>query len=123
MQNDQLTHFHSLQTNSYFYENHRLRSFDYNKILKIVKIHRSTFNYEQFDRVLINIKRNYDEMLHIDRKKYYNLISFVIRNQRNIILKFFAILKKFDDIIIRIRYEYERNVNEISIKRILKQIN
>ena len=123
MSDDQLIHFHFLQTNSYFYEIHRLRLFDYNKTLKIVKIYRSIFNYEQFNRVLINIERNYDEMLHIDRKKYYNLISFVIRNQDDIILKFFAILKKFNDIIIRIRYEYERNVNEIFIKQILKQIN
>ena len=93
VQDDQLIHFYFLQTNSYFYEIHRLRSFDYNKILKIVKIYQSIFNYEQFDRVLINTKRNYDKMLHIDWKKYYNFISFVICNQRDIIFKFFTILK------------------------------
>ena len=123
VQKNQLKHFHFLQTNSFLYEIHRLWSFDYNKILQIVKIHRSIFIYEQFDRVLINIEQNFDEMLHIDRKKYYNFIFSIIRNQRDIILKLLIVLKKFDDMIIRTRYEYERDVNDVFIKRILKQIS
>ena len=123
MHNDQLIHFYLLQTNFLFYEIYRFRSFDYNKILKIVKIHRSIFNYEQFDHVLINIERIFDKRLHIDRKKYYNFISFIICNQREIILKLLVVFEKFNDMIIRIRYEYERNVNNLFIKRILKQIN
>ena len=73
--------------------------------------------------MLINIERNFDERLHIDRKKYYNLISSVIRNQREIILRLLVVLEEFDDMITRTRYEYERNVNDVFIKRILKQIN
>ena len=112
-----------MQANSFFYEIQRLRSSDYNKILDIVKNHRSTLIHEQFDRVLINIERNFDEMLHIDRKKYYNLIFFVTRNQREIILKLLVVFEEFENTITRTRYEYERNVNDVSIKRILKQIN
>ena len=73
--------------------------------------------------MLINIERDFDERLHIDRKKYYNLIPSVTRNQREIILRLLVVLEEFDDMITRTRYEYERDVNDVPIKRILKQIN
>ena len=104
MQDDQLTHSHPLQANPLFYEVHRFRSSDYNKVLKIARTHRSTLSYGQSDRVLANIERDFDERLHIDRKKYYNLISSVIRSQREIILRLLVVLEEFDDMITRTRY-------------------
>ena len=123
VQDDQLTHSHPLQANPLSYEAHRLRSPDYNKALEIARTHRPTLSYGQSDRVLANTERDFDERLHIDRKKYYNLIPSVTRNQREIILGLLAVLEEFDDMITRTRYEYERDANGVPIKRILKQIS
>ena len=95
---------------------------NYNKTLKIIKIYRFTFSYENFDQILTNIERNFDKMLHINKKKYYNFILFIIYNQRDILINFLIVVKTYFEIIIRIRFEYKRNVNNVSIKRILKQI-
>ena len=60
--------------------------------------------------------------MYINKKKYYNFIFFITRNQHEILVDFLVVLKKFFNIITRTRFEYERDVNKISIKRILKQI-
>ena len=67
-------------------------------------------------------KKKFDEILHINKKKYYNFIFFVIRNKRDILIDFLIVIENYENIITRTRYEYECNVDEILIKRILKQI-
>ena len=97
--------------------------FNYNKTLKLIKFYRITiFIYNQFNRILINTKQEFDKLLHINKKKYYNFIFFTIRNQRDILISFLIVVEVYFNIIIRTRFEYKRNVNKISIKRILKQI-
>ena len=121
---DQLTHSHSLQANSFSYEAHKKRSPDYNKALELAKSHRmATLTYNQSDRVLANTEREFDELLHISKKKYYNLIPSTTRNQRDILIGFLAVVEAYPDMITRTRFEYERDANGVPIKRILKQVS
>ena len=66
-----------------------------------------------------NTRINFNNLLHITRKKYYNLISFITRNDDDILLKFFQTLKKFDEkFISKIKYKYVLNDNETFLKKI-----
>ena len=121
---ENLTRSHSLQANSFSYEAHRLPSPDYNKALEIAKTHRmATLSYNQADRVLTHSERDFDELLHISKKKYYNLIPSTTRNARDILIGFLAVIEAYPDMITRTRFEYERDANGVPIKRILKQIS
>ena len=119
---DQFTHSHPLQANSFSYEAHKIRSPNYNKTLEIAKTHRTVYTYSASDRVLTRTERDHDEVLHISRKKYYNLIPSTTRNQREILIGFLTVIEVYDDMITRTRYEYECNAEGVPIKRILKQL-
>ena len=120
---DQLTHSHPLQVNSFSYEEHRLRSPDYNRALEIARSHRTVLSYSASDRILANSERDFDEVLHINKKKFYNLIPSTTRNQREILIGFLAVIETYPEMITRTRFEYEYDANGVSIKRILKQIS
>ena len=120
---DQLTHSHPLQVNPFSYEEHRLRSPDYNRALEIARSHRTVLSYNASDRILANSERDFDEVLHINKKKFYNLIPSTTRNQREILIGFLAVIEAYPDMITRTRFEYENDANGVPIKRILKQIS
>ena len=57
----------------------------------------------------------------MNKKKYYNLISFIIRNKENVLIGLLIALNN-SNFIIKVRYLYVKNMHEIIIKRILEQI-
>ena len=79
--------------------------------------------YNEFDRVLVHIEREFDELLHIDKKKYYNLIPVTSRNQRDILIGFLTVVEAFPEMITRTRFEYELDSNGVPVKRIFKQVS
>ena len=114
-----------LQANALLYETHRLRWPDYARALELAKTHRmSDLAYSDSDRLLLNTPGEHDEMLHIGRKKYYNLIPSITRNDQEIMLGFLQALQELegDDVLSRQRYEYQLNPAGAPIKKILKQV-
>ena len=70
-------------------------------------------------RILENTPKEPDEIFHIKRRKYYNLVPFIIRFRDKILTR---LLKYLDDLnfIVKVRYIYVKNKFKISIKRVLQ---
>lgn len=120
-----MEHSHALQANALSYEAHKARWPDYAKAQQMALAHRlSNLTYAESDRVLANTPKEYDEDLHISKKKYYNLIPSTTRADQDILLGFLQSLEALeaDDLISKCRYEYVLNDGGIPVKKILKQV-
>ena len=69
-------------------------------------------------RILKNTSKKSNEIFHLKKKKYYNLVSFVTRSRENILIK---LLKCLDNLnfTAKVRYIYIKNKHSVLIKRIL----
>ena len=69
-------------------------------------------------RILINTLKKSNEIFHLKKKKYYNLISFITRSRKNILTKLLKYLNN-SNFTIKVRYIYIKNKYSVLIKRIL----
>ena len=69
-------------------------------------------------RILENTPKKSNEIFHLKKKKYYNLVSSVTRSRENILTKLLEYLDnlKFTT---KVRYIYIKNKYNVLIKRIL----
>lgn len=117
-----IEHSHLLVPDPLTYTVHKQRQPDYHRACEQARVHReSGLPYRTSDRLLDNTPKDDDVLLHIDRRKYYNLIPSVTRSREDIIVGLLAALDN-DNFICRCRYSYVRDVNHVVVKRKLEQI-
>ena len=69
-------------------------------------------------RILENTPKESDEVFHLKKKKYYNLVPSITRSREDILT---GLLECLDDsnFIVKVRYMYIKNEHGVPIKRIL----
>ena len=115
-------HSHDVSPNPLDYEIHQQRQPDYAKALLLARTHRfSGSSYKQSMRILENTPKEPDEVFHIKRKKYYNLVPSTTRSRDEILT---SLLECLDDpnFTAKVRYMYVKNELGIPTKRVLQQI-
>ena len=70
-------------------------------------------------RILKNTLKKLDEIIHLKKKKYYNLISFIIRSRENILIDLFKCLND-SNFTFKVRYIYIKNEHNIFIKKVFQ---
>lgn len=69
-------------------------------------------------RILKNTSKKLDEIFHIKKKKYYNLVFFTTRSRDKILTKLLEYLDN-SNFTFKLRYIYVKNKHKTSIKRVL----
>ena len=69
-------------------------------------------------RILENTPKKSNKIFYLKKKKYYNLILFTTRSHENILTGLLKYLNNLN-FIIKVRYIYIKNKNNILIKRVL----
>ena len=69
-------------------------------------------------RILKNTPKESDEIFHIKKKKYYNLVPSTIRSRDKILTKLLEYLNA-PNFIVKVRYIYIKNELRYPIKRVL----
>ena len=70
-------------------------------------------------RILENTPKKLDEVFHIKKKKYYNLVPFITRSRDKILTGLLECLDSLN-FIAKVRYIYVKNEARIPIKRVLQ---
>ena len=115
-----LEYSYDVSPNPLDYEIHQQRQPDYAKAILLAKTHRfSRTSYQQSMRILENTSKESDEVFHIKRKKYYNLVPSTTRSRDEILTR---LLECLDDpnFTSKVRYMYVKNDAGIPIKRVLQ---
>ena len=90
--------------------------------MKFVRAYRvNDVIYKKLKAILNNMVKEWNNEYHLNKKKYYNLISFIIRNKENILIDFFIALNN-PNFIVKVRYLYVKDMYKRIIKRIFEQI-
>ena len=115
-------HSHDLSPNLLDYEIHQTRQPEHAKAIQLARTYRfSGSSYKEPMRILENTPKEPDEVFHLKRRKYYNLVHFTTRSRDKILT---GLLECLDDpkFTAKVRYMYVKNDVGIPIKRVLQQI-
>ena len=102
-------HSHDLSPNPLDYEIYQQRQPDYAKTVQLARTYRfSGSTYKQSIRILENTPKEPDEVFHIKKKKYYNLMPSTTRSRDEILT---GLLECLDDprFTAKVRYMYVKN--------------
>ena len=70
-------------------------------------------------RILKNTPKELNETFHLKKKKYYNLMSFIIRSRENILINLLKYLNN-SNFTIKVYYIYVKNEHNVFIKKMLQ---